>query len=201
MGMVAQVCLTTVALAQHRPDPVLDARYRQLEGYLCELQRPARIYAYSWSVGLGVVSVVQTSLALTVDAGSEGGRAARTGYLVGAGMSSLGMVLVSLTARPETNSCTVLREMTLSGVDPDRRLAEAERRLARAAVAARRQTEWWMHGVAGLLGLGVGLGLGFGYPDHVLRATLQGVGTVAFTELRIWTRPTSAIGLAQTMAL
>jgi len=202
VGWALQTWTAGAAYAQESPRHPSQARYLQLEGYLCELQRPARIYAYSWSVGLGALSVVQTSLAWTVDTRSEDGRAARTGYIVAAGMSGLGMVLVALTARPETNSCKVLRATEVGSSElAIERMHDAERRLATSSRAAQRQTAWWMHGLAGLLGAGVGLGLGLGYPGHALRASLQGVGTFAFMELRIWTRPTRAIGFAQSMGL
>ncbi len=169
-----------------------------LTSQLCDLQRPARIYSYSWLAGLSVLLIVQGTLALTVDADDEAGRAARTGYVLGASMTGLGLGLIGLTSRPETNSCDVMRAYpTSSSSERMARVQEGERRLRRAGKAAERQTAWWMHGLGILLGTGVGLGLGFGYSDNVLRATAQGVGTFAFTELRIWTRPTRAIGYAE----
>ncbi len=173
-------------------------RYELLKGYLCDLQRPARIYSYTWLGGLSGLLITQGALAWTSDADDESGRAARTGYLVGASMTGFGLGLIALTSRPETNSCDVMNSYVANTPEARAaRLREGERRLFRSAQAARRQTAWWMHGLAVVLGVGVGLGLGLGYSDNALRATAQGVGTFAFTELRIWTRPTQAIEYAQ----
>ncbi len=169
-----------------------------LTSSLCDLQRPARVYSYSWIGALSALLIAQTALSLTTDANDEAGRAARTGYVLGGSMTGLGLGLVALTSRPETNSCDVMRSYpSASHAGSMERLREGERRLLRVGRAAQRQTAWWMHGIGVLLGTGVALGLGLGYSDNVLRATLQGVGTVAFTELRIWTRPTRAIDYAR----
>ncbi len=113
-------------------------------------------------------------------------------------MSSAGLGLISLTSRPETNSCTFMKEYPSDTAHArHERAMEGPRRLFRAGTAAERQTAWWMHGLGVVLGGGVGLGLGLAYDDNALRAALQGVGTFAFTELRIWTRPTRAIDYTQ----
>ncbi len=176
----------------------LEQRETVLEGYLCDLQKPARIYSYTWIGGLSALLLTQGTLTLTTDHDNEQGRAARTGYIVGTSMTGLGLLLVSLTSRPETSSCSYMRAAPSDTKEARAaRLREGERRLFRAARAARRQTAWWMHGLGVLLGVGAGLGLGLGYEGNALRATMQGVGTFAFTELRIWTRPTRAIEYAE----
>lgn len=183
------------AYAGNGEDP---GRYRLLESYLCDVQRPARVYNYSWLGGLSGLLVIQGALALSTDGQEESDRAARTGYIVGAAMTAVGLGLVGFTSRPESNSCDVLRALPADSPEArTARLLEGERRLSRAARVARRQTSWWVHGLGVLLGVGVGLGLGFGYSDNALRASAQGVGTFAMTELRIWTRPTRAIEYGQ----
>lgn len=176
-------------------------RYRAIETYLCALEAPARRYLYSWSISLVVLWAIQATLLFATDATIEAEKAARASYLIGTLMTTLGLLLVALTGRHETNSCTVLRKLPADSPAAETlRLREGEKRLLEAASAARRQTSPWLHALGVILGLGVGLGLGLGYRDNLLRALLQGVGTFAFMELRIWTRPTQAIEFAERCA-
>ena len=198
MAVLGSVPSHTLAQASAAAEAADVQRFDLLKDQLCDLQRPARIYSYTWIGSLSALLVIQTTLALTTDVTDEAGRAARAGYIVGASMTGAGLGLVSLTSRPETNSCRVMKEYPADTPQARHdRLMEGQRRLLRAGQAAERQTAWWMHGLGVLLGVGVGVGLGLAYDDNALRATLQGVGTFAFTELRIWTRPTQAIDYAQ----
>jgi hypothetical protein len=61
----------------------------------------------------------------------------------------------------------------------------------------RRIRGWYMHGVAGVLGVSVTLALGLSFDDFWLRAALAGVGAAAGVEMRVWTRPTRALGYEQ----
>ncbi len=173
-------------------DGTLIEREQMLYDELCAMQRPMRAFTYSWLSGLGAVLAGQTAYAFTIDAGDEAGRAMRAGTLIGIGMNAMGVALVSASSAVSTRSCvsmSSLRERDESVVD---RIRFGEQQLTRADRAARRQTSVWMHALAVTLGLSVGLGLGLGYNDNALPATLQGVATFAFTELKVWTRPSVA---------
>lgn len=203
LGTLPLACVVTRAMPAHAQristvaDSAVSERALLLESALCDIQRPSRIYMGGWAGLLSALLITQGTLIFTTGGDDEAHRAARTGYAIGAGMSALGLTLV-LTGRQGASGCDRVRSLPAeTPSDREARMRSAERALHLAARRARRQTAWWMHGVAVALGLGVGLGLGLGYRDNALRATAQGVGSFAFTELRIWTHPTQVIDYAQ----
>jgi hypothetical protein len=173
---------------------LLALRAMMLEEDLCSLQRPMRKYTYAWLGALSAVLVAQGAYALTLrEVSNEAERATRAGLFVAMGMTVGGITALAAMRKPEIRACDDWHALA---ADPKlslrERVAFGEARLARSELSARRQTGWWLHGVAVALGTAVGVGLGLGFPDNALRATTQGVGTFALTEARILTRPTRA---------
>lgn len=173
-------------------DGSLIQREQMLYDELCAMQRPMRAFTYGWLSGLGAVLAGQTAYVFTIDASDEAGRAMRAGALIGIGMNAIGVALVRASSSVSTRSCVSmsrLREREESLAD---RIRFGENQLTRADRVSRRQTSVWMHALAVTLGLSVGIGLGLGYDDNAVPAALQGVATFAFTELKVWTRPSAA---------
>jgi hypothetical protein len=73
------------------------------------------------------------------------------------------------------------------------KLEAGERWLRREARVTSRSTSWWVHLIGVGVATGLALGLGFGYDDNWLNAVGAGVGSLAMSETRIWTRPRRAI--------
>jgi hypothetical protein len=162
----------------------LDARIAALDAYLEDQQVPSRVYYASWVSVLSVLAAGQAGLAIF-----EEERAARAGLIMGSSFSALGLSLVLLAPSPGRYGHRRFREL------PDGTIAEKEAKLwqgeawLRGEVASVRRTHSLLtHALGAAMGVGAFLGLYLGYDDNLAGALRTGLGTVAVTELRVWTR-------------
>lgn len=172
---------------------ILDARAVALEAALTDLERPTRLWFRSWVAILSTLAVGQAGLAMLEDVPSE-----RAGNLVGASLSALSAVVLIVSAPPGRRAASSYRALPSSTLDEKRvRVGSGHALLYSESAAVGRSRAWWSHAIGFGAGLAAGLGLHLGYEDNLAGAVRAAVGTILLTELRIWTRPTRALGHAE----
>jgi hypothetical protein len=141
-----------------------------------------------------VMAVTQGTIGVLVD-----DRAQRESMFLGAGLTVAGIGLLLITPMPGRYGADELRAMPAGSLAEKRAKATRGEQLLRdEAGSARFRRAWYQHALVAALAGGVGVYLGVRYPDSVWSTAVpSALGTLAISELQIWTRPEAAIGHAE----
>ena len=168
----------------------LDARIGELERALADVRRPTRAYYAGWLGAMSVMAVGQGTIGLLAD-----DRAVRESMFLGAGLTVAGIGLLLITPSPGRYGADELHGMPASSLAEQRaKAARGEQLLRGEAATAGLRRAWFQHVLIAALGTGVGVFLGVRYPDRVwVAAVPSALGTIAITELQLWTSPKASI--------
>jgi hypothetical protein len=174
------------------PTAELDARLVALDVYLKEQQPRSRAYFAGWVTVLGALAVGQAVLAI-----GEDDKATRASSITGSTFSALGLALVLVAPSPGRYGHRKFRALPAGTAEEKAyKLKMGEAYLDGEADAVHRTHAWFTHAIGAALGLGGFLGLYLGYHDNLGNALRTGLGTIAITELRVWTRTKRAVRAA-----
>jgi hypothetical protein len=167
----------------------LDLRLAALDAYLADMQPRSRSYFGAWISMMSILAGGQAA-----QAAFEDDKAERAGLITGASFSTLGLTLVLIAPTPGRYGHKRFSQMPQGTLEEKRRKAnQGEEYLRGEAAAVRRTHSLFTHLLGATLGVGGFLGLYLGYDDNLVGALRTGIGTIAVTELRVWTRPKRAI--------
>lgn len=189
LASLAVTLLVAETAAADMSDAEVAQRIAFLQDRLVRGERSAKIWWHAWYTGYLTLTVGQGILAGAVK--DPGFRAERA---VGAVMSSLGagaLGVFDFPARYAGSAIQALPEDTPA--ERRRKLAAAERLLQKSAEGEAFGRSWLSHAACGAVAVGAGFLLGFAYKRGWAALTTV-AGSLAISELQIWTQPTAAIG-------
>jgi hypothetical protein len=171
-------------------DPDLDTRLAVLEVYLKDQQPRSRAYYGAWVTMMSLLTVGQAGQAYL----NNDDKGTRASYIMGSAFSGVGLALVLIAPSPGRYGYKKFKELPAGTPEEKKFKADkGDEYLLGEAAAVRRTHGWFTHVLGSALGVGGFLGLYFGYDDNLENALRTGLGTIAVTELRIWTRSKRAI--------
>lgn len=192
-GTLAAAVLGASAPAAAEPsDAEVTRRLAFISARLERGERSASIWWHAWYSSYLALAVGQGIIA-----GAVNDRGTRADMAVGAVLSSLGagaLGVFDFPARWAGSSLRALPERTPA--ERRRKLRRAERLLEKAAESEAFGRSWIAHGACGLVAVGSGFLLGFAYKRGWAALTTV-VGSMAVSELQIWTQPTAAIAASR----
>lgn len=170
------------------PSPALGAaepekRLSFVRGRIDRAARSSRIWALSWGLGLGALTVGQLALVPAVP------RADRADFWVGAAASGIGALSRAVFIPAVLRQRRRLQRYDEEGTSTCDRLRSAERALVASAKWERQGRALWMHGLSLAYNAGVGLVLGLAFDRPVAGNRLAALGAVV-GEVMIVTQPT-----------
>lgn len=172
----------------------LDARLVALDAYLADMQRPSRLYWWSWVS----VQTVLTGGQLLLGLQAEKGTAERGSNLIGAATSGTSLALLLVGSYPARSASKKFRSMPQdTPEDKEAKALAGENWLIGQAKADTISTSAVRHIAGALVAIGGGLGVALGYEHSVKEAVRRTLTTLMVSELQIVTRPIRSLTYAK----
>ncbi|MFT3770028.1 MAG: hypothetical protein QM820_31760 [Minicystis sp.] len=175
--------------AEQRDDAEVARRLAFIQGRLDRGERSAKIWWHAWYTGYLTLAVGQGVIAVAVKS-----KETRADMAVGAVESALGAGALGVFDFPARYAGSAVHALP-EGTPEERRhkLAVAETLLRKSAEGEAFGRSWIAHAACAAVAAGSGLLLGFGY-KRGWAALTNVIGSIAISEVQIWTQPTAAIG-------